>query len=60
MAVQAQVESFKPKIIEITELWCNSNTGDGEINFDSYNMFRSDKRESIGGGKIYHLSHVKT
>ena len=55
MAVQAQVENFKPKIIEITELWCNSNTGDGEINLDSYNVFRSDRRESIGGGVLMYI-----
>ena len=49
---QAQVESFKSKIIGIIESWCNYDTGDGEINLDSYNMFRSDRRESIGGGVL--------
>ena len=49
---QVQVESFKPKIIGITESWCNSDIGDGEINLDFYNMFRSDRKESIGGGVL--------
>ena len=52
---QAQVESFKPKIIGITESWCNSYTGDGEINLDSYTMFRSDGRERIGGGVLMYI-----
>ena len=52
---QAQVDSYKHMIIGISESWCNSDIGDGEINLDSYNMFRSDIRESIVGGVLMYI-----
>ena len=51
---QAQVESCKHKITGITETWCNSDIGDGEINLD-YNMFRSDRSESIVVGVLMYI-----
>ena len=51
--------SFKHKLRvlnpRLSESWCNSDIGDGEINLDSYNMFRSDRRESIGGGVLMYI-----
>ena len=56
---QAQVESFKIKIIGITESWCNSDIGDGEINLDSYLdsyiMFRSDRQEILVVGVLMYI-----
>ena len=53
---QAQVHQIQPKIIAITESWCNNLISDTEIQLDGYNMYRHDRNTTSGGGVLLHIN----
>ena len=53
---QAQVHQIQPKIIAITELWCNNLISDTEIQLDGYNMYRHDRNTTSGGGVLLYIN----
>ena len=48
--MNATIEDKNPKIIGITESWCNSTIMDSEIAIENYNMYRNDKNTARGTG----------
>ncbi|XP_072014972.1 uncharacterized protein [Amphiura filiformis] len=52
---QETIDELKPKIIGVTESWCDSSVLDGEVNLDSYTLFRKDKVSAGGGGVLMYV-----
>ena len=49
------VNSLKPKIIAITETWCEDSIGDAEICLPNYVLYRCDRCNTISGGVLLHI-----
>ena len=49
---QAEVELWKPKVIGITESWCDDKILDSEIQLKDYTLYREDKKSAQGGGVL--------
>ena len=49
------VDHYHPKIVGITESWCNSDTHDAEIKLNNYNVYRTDRQFGKGGGIILYV-----
>ena len=56
MSFQAQAHQIQPKIIAITESWCNNLISDAEIQLDGYNMYRHDRNTTSGGGVLLNIN----
>ena len=57
---KAIVHKHKPKIIGITESWCNSDVTNAEISFEHYNLYRCDKKAKSGGGVLLYIHNSLT
>ena len=44
-----------PKIVAITESWCNETVNDSEIHLDNYKTYRNDKQSGRGGGVLLYI-----
>ena len=44
-----------PKIIAITESWCNEAVSDSEISLVDYKIYRKDKQSGCGGGVLLYI-----
>ena len=44
-----------PHLIAITESWCSSCIGNAEIHLESYNLYRFDRLNSVGGGVLLYV-----
>lgn len=42
--------TYSPSIIAITETWLNEEVSDGLLSIPSYSIYRSDRKERLGGG----------
>ena len=49
------VDHHHPKIIGITESWCNENIQDAEIKLNDYSVYRRDRQSGKGGGVILYI-----
>ena len=49
------VNSYKPKIIAITETWCKESIGDAEVHLQDYVLYRCDRSSTIGGGVLLYV-----
>ena len=49
------VNSLGPKIIAITESWCNESIGDAEICLHDYVLYRCDRCNTTGGGVLLYV-----
>ena len=45
----------EPKIIVITETWCNETVIDSEIHLDNYRLYRNDRQTGCGGGVLLYI-----
>ena len=48
---------YHPKIIAITESWCNDSIYDAELHIPDYTIFRKDRECKAGGGVLLYI-HV--
>ena len=49
------VNSFKPKMVAITESWCKDFIGDAELYLQNYVMYRCDRCNTTGGGVLLYV-----
>ena len=52
---KSYILQHSPKIIAITESWCNESINDSEIHLDNYKVYRSDKQSGRGGGVLLYI-----
>ena len=46
---------YSPKIVAITESWCNETVNGSEIHLDNYKVYRNDKQSGRGGGVLLYI-----
>ena len=52
---QEVIDVWKPKIIAVTESWCDSSVLDSEVSLDNYTLFRNDKVLGGCGGVLLYV-----
>ena len=52
---QEVIDVWKPKIIAVTESWCDSSVLDSEVALDYYTLFRKDKVSGGCGGVLLYV-----
>ena len=53
--ITSLVNSFKPKMVAITESWCRDFIGDAELYLQIYVLYRCDRCNTTGGGILLYM-----
>jgi len=53
--LQSHVLQYSPKLVAITETWCNESVIDSEIHLDNYKLYRNDRKSGRGGGVLLYI-----
>ena len=51
------ISQQKPKLIAVTESWCNDTTDGAEIFIPNYTVYRRDRKSRVGGGVLLYVHH---
>ena len=49
-----------PGIVAVTESWCHDGIPDSVLEVEGYCLFRSDRKNRVGGGVLLYMYMLKT
>ena len=52
---EANIDMWKPKIIGVSESWCEASVLDSEISLPDYTLFREDRKSGTIGGVLLYI-----